>query len=239
MNLTHRFKPKRGSLFCSPLTLFLVLAGGAAVQAGPLINFIPPVTGPSAQNGTFNATLRLTGSADPSTIKITSGNQDVTGMFNVGSCAQAPCTVYAVLTPGNGVTAGENFLTATIRGANSSVDTAQLRFFNSNGLSDPTVGVAPPHTVRIQQFGAEVDILTPIPIKLPSCGALQFQVADLNRSTLQVIKSQCMNDTDIGPYLKTLDESDLVIVNTVATVQTGKADFSAIGGINVVAAGAA
>ena len=62
MNLSYRFESKRGNWLCWPLTLFLALASGAAVHAGPLINFIPPATGLSVQNGNFNATLRPTGS---------------------------------------------------------------------------------------------------------------------------------------------------------------------------------
>ena len=107
--------------------ILLFLVGVATAQAGQLVTFLPPANGYYAKDGRYTATLSLTGSANPRTLKVTSGNVDVTAQFNTGSCAQAPCTITGNLTFGSGVQAGQNYISASVQGKNGSVDSVRQR----------------------------------------------------------------------------------------------------------------
>ncbi|MBV8816726.1 MAG: Ig-like domain repeat protein [Acidobacteriaceae bacterium] len=209
--------------------LFTVLVAGAiAAHAGTLVTFAPPSNGYFSVDGSYRVTLNLSGSADPTSLRITSGPADVTPQFNVNSCSKAPCTITGLLTFGAGVMAGQNMLTAIVHGGNGAVDRAQQRFTYRLGVSDPTDGSAPGNIVPIRQSGNTVTIMTtPESQVVPTCSS-QISIAVYDRSSLRPKTSTCVADAGVDAYLKTRDATDLLIV--IADSGTGAADFSAMGG---------
>lgn len=216
------------------LGLMMLLSSGQAVaQTGTLIAFKTPQQGYAATNGQFKVSLDLKSGAQPSTLRVTSGYTDVTSLFNVNVCAQAPCTLSATLTTADGIVAGQNFLTASVLGTGGSAQTANMQFGGS-GVSDPTNGSAPGYIVPVQQTttasSSSITIGTPTAIVVQSCTGNSVRIAVLNRSTLALKNTNCLADTAVAPFLLGLDQSDIVFVLSAPGGTTGKADFTAMGG---------
>ncbi len=225
------------------LALFGLLAAGGGMigaQAGTMVTFVPPSQGLYVKNGQFVATLNLTGTAMPNTLQVMSNNRDVTSLFNVSSCSQAPCTLAATLVPGNGVVAGQNFLAAKIQGAHGAAETARMRFaYNTGLIADPTDGTAPGYLVPVKEtitgtfhaFNTTITIGTPTPTTVSQCSGGLIQITVLNRNTLAPLQdlSGCVTDVNVKNTLSRFDESQIVIVLS-PPAGTGAADFSPIGG---------
>src|SRR5271163_3111867 len=218
------------------ITPLLLIFASSMLQAGALINFVttPDEGITTKKGGIFNAYLQLGTGAIPNTLKVTLANQDVTSLFYLGSCGTPPCEVSATLTQANGITAGWNYLVATIQGPNNAVDSASFRFYSSGGLQSSNSTL--PYFVPITETSdGSVTLQIPNqPLSLPGCPN-QFRVTDLDRSFLTVRKTQCMARADVNPYLVTLNLSDLVIVSTPAGFTDVGVDFSPIGGSNFAA----
>ena len=209
--------------------IVFTIFGLSVANAGLLITFAPPAGGYVAKDGNYTATLQLTGSANPGTLQVTSGNLDVTYRFNPGSCSKAPCTLTALLTVNAGVLPGQNYLVARVNGANGSFEAARQRFNYQSGLGDPTTGYLPAHIVPIQQSSTTIKIMTPTPVELIPCPSPLVLIAVLNRSTLQKTSQTCDGDANSTTQtLKTLTQNDLIIIS--APWGTGDIDFSLMGG---------
>jgi Bacterial Ig-like domain (group 3)/Concanavalin A-like lectin/glucanases superfamily len=229
-------KRLRGALAVC-LTQFLILmalfsAGQAVAQKG-LIAFATPQQGYAAVNGQFIVTLNLYAGAQPSTLHVISGTTDVTPLFPISACTQAPCTLSATLTTANGIVAGQNFITASILGTGGAAQTAHMQF-NGSGFSDPTNGSAPGYIVSVQQTitssSSTVTIGTPTPTVVTSCSTGSIRLAVLNRSSLAVRSSDCYVPANVASTLSGLDESDIIIALSAPGDNTGAADFTGLGG---------
>jgi hypothetical protein len=202
-----------------------------AAHAGTLISFaLPPNGYVASTGGNFTATLLLTESANPATLQVTLGSEDVTKLFQ-SNCSKAPCSITVTLGTNSGVLPGQNYLVAKIRGANYSVDQARLRFIYHSGLQDPTTGPSLSHFVPVLQSGTSITVMTPTPQLVEACPSPQIKVAVFDRTNLnlQADKTSCLPaDATIVSVLSTFDQSDLIIVN--AAWGSGTADFSSMGG---------
>src|ERR1700678_764374 len=206
------------------------------VHAGTLITFIAPATGLAATNGIFEAKVHLIRNADPATLKITLNGTDVTSYFNVASCAVAPCDVTAELTVAAGVAPGWNYLAATVNEASGAAEFASEQFSYPTGLANPTASGLP-YAIQVQQYASNLLIEDPVNANFNNCTSPQFLVADLDRSTLAIRQSQCMDASAINPYLQLMGQSDLVLVTSPTPgTPIPRVDFSPIGATNFVAA---
>ena len=217
----------------------MMVVGLSVANAGTLVTFAPPPQGFYVKDGQFTSTLKLTGSADPRTLRVLMGATDVTPFFSPGGCSQAPCTLTATLTPASGMVQGWNTLTARIQGTRGAAETARQQFsYNSGLLGDPTNGSAPGYIVPIRHVldpvaGQQVlTVMTPTPIVMRDCGFHSTRVVVLNRSTLAMNASlsTCLGNPDVAGYLAQFDQSSIVIVLGAFSGDSGLADFTAIGG---------
>lgn len=212
---------------------FLYLISCLSLHAASMLKFVTSDQGIVAKKGgIYNAYLTLAAPADPQTLKVMSGSQDLTSFFNVSSCFSVPCKVSATLMPAHGSNPGWNRLRATVKSKTGAADMAALKFYSPGGLSDPTTGYAPPNIVQVTQKGADIKVLAPTPVDIPSCSQIHVVVLDRNDLTYEASQDKCLADTDVAGFLQYLGQGDLVFALTSASGSTGNADFTAIGGTN-------
>jgi hypothetical protein len=221
--------------------VLMLLASVGSVRSQTLVAFETPQQGYAATNGTFTATVDLKIGAEPSTLHVTSGITDVTSLFNVNGCTQAPCTISATLTNASGIVAGQNFLIASVLGIGGAAQTAHMQFGGS-GLSDPSNGSAPGYIVSVQQTtnasSSSITIGTPTPTVVSQCGGGGFiNITVLNRSTLALKSTSCYSPAAVAPFLSGLDQSDIIFVVSTPGQNTGTADFTGMGGSKSPAGG--
>jgi len=225
----------RKSAVVQVVCLLLLLSSAVLSHAQSLIAFETPQQGYAAANGQFIVTIDLKAGAQPSTLRVASAYTDVTSLFNVGACAQAPCTLSATLTTSLGIVAGQNFLTASVLGTGGAAQTAHMQFGGA-GLTDPTNGSAPGNVVSIQQTttsaASTITIAAPTPVTLRSCqgSSTYIRIGVLNRSTLALKSTSCYAEGAVSDFLGSLDESDLVVVVTNVGQTYDALDFTSIGG---------
>ena len=76
------------AILCSaPLASNAQQAKLAIAHAQEMVKFISPGPGAQIKDGTTTVSLRLDGSADPSTLKIVANGKDVTEQFHTATCA--------------------------------------------------------------------------------------------------------------------------------------------------------
>jgi hypothetical protein len=235
--------------FTALLAGMLLMSAGKAC-AGNLINFTSPLPAASTSNGTIVVTIHLRVMAEPTSLRVVANGKDITSQFNSATCVAAPCDISANLN-GNITGAGWNYLYASIHGPSASVDSAHVRFYDKQGVADPTDGSAAPYAVHVAatyNSGIEVDYSPASgngPFYYPgatyasqACGYGQLTMITLNRSTLGFEAINCYGPTqnsDIATYFATLTKNDLVIASGNWTRPLGVINMSSIGGTDFTA----
>ncbi len=213
---------------------------------------LPPASG-IMDDGTVKVTVDILGAADPSSLHVELNNKDITDYFFKDRCLKSPCDLNAKLNA-NIVGSGWNYMYARVEGPNASTDSSSAQFYNDHGVApnDATTGYEAPFAVyahATEARGLEIGYSpsngsehTFYPnASFPGCEYGQLTLVTLNRTTLAPKSLKCFRESDnanLGTYLKTLTQSDLVFAIGNKEERIGKLNFAPIGGTNFTLAGA-
>ena len=232
------------NLTVNVLGALVLIFTAATAHAQDMVKFTSPAPASQTNNGTATVSLRLDGTADPSSLKVVANGKDVTNQFHKASCSAASCEISAPLNLNNGVVGGWNYLTATVVGQGGSAGSARAKFFSKAG--DAVVSSAPLRKGSGLKGNATpifpFNYYPPFTVHMytaPNGDICVFTLCNANpyiwlmdRTTLTVTATQASPSV-----LPTLDSNTMVIVNLPGTAaQT--IDFSSVGGTNFTAQGA-